>query len=121
MQGDHFAFYIRLCDIYIRLWDQNSNMVSFLQNIEFFVFSMMDVYPPKIDRMTNLRIPGDREFQRASFGTRFGCHSRCKTTSCFFFPEILKNQNSIFNITFLFIRTERSVRLITESARVLQD
>ena len=43
--------------------------------------SVLDVYPPKIDRMKMLSIPGDREFQRASFGTRFGCHSLSKTYS----------------------------------------
>ena len=63
-------------------------MMSFLQNTEIVVFNVLDVYPSKIDRMKNLNISGDREFQRASFGTRFGCHSLSKTYR--FFYEILK-------------------------------
>ena len=53
----------------------------FFKNTEKMTFTILDVYPPKIDRMKMLSIPGDREFQRASFGTRFGCHSLSKTYS----------------------------------------
>ena len=53
----------------------------FSKTLKKVTFNVLDVYPSKIDRMKNLSIPGDREFQRASFGTRFGCHSLSKTYS----------------------------------------
>ena len=44
-----------------------SKMMSFLRNTEKNVFSILDVYPPNIGRMTKSRIPAGSKFQRASF------------------------------------------------------
>ena len=66
---------------HMRLWVWNSNMVSFLQNTEKMTFSILDVYPPKFDRMKLLIWPPESSHPGASFGARFGHDSLCKTTS----------------------------------------
>ena len=49
------------------------------KNMKKMTWSIWDAYPPKFDRMKKFNPPGDRKFQGASFGTRFGCHSLSKT------------------------------------------
>ena len=53
----------------------------FFKNIEKMTFGIWDVYPPKIDRMTILSIPGDSSHQGASFEARFVHDSLSKTRS----------------------------------------
>ena len=54
---------------------------TFFKNTEKMTLSILDVYPPKIDRMKILSIPGDSSHQGASFEARFAHDSLSKTYS----------------------------------------
>ena len=59
-------FHIRLWDIYIRLWDQNSNMVSFCV-FTFLRLKVFSTFTLQKNRRKVLGVQGSRAHQDASF------------------------------------------------------